>query len=175
MIVFGIGMPKTGTCSLTAALNRLGVPCLHDPSPHQARLILRGERVEPYQAACGHTLYRQWYRLYERYPAAKFVLTSRPKEEWLTSRVAHVYRERVAGGPWQHIDTRRDASDYDAHYRAVRRFFGRRPGFVELPLGSGWAPLCGVLGMPEPDEPYPHENTAIGGLRRLLSAMENAR
>jgi hypothetical protein len=30
---------------------------------------------------------------------------------------------------------------------------------VEWQPGDGWEPLCERLGIPQPDEPFPHENT----------------
>ena len=31
---------------------------------------------------------------------------------------------------------------------------------VEWRPGDGWAPLCAALGVPVPDEPFPHVNSA---------------
>ena len=31
---------------------------------------------------------------------------------------------------------------------------------LEMELGDGWAPLCGFLGVPVPDEPFPRANDA---------------
>lgn len=47
---------------------------------------------------------------------------------------------------------------YDAHNEAVRAAVpaGR---LVEWQPGDGWGPLCRGLGVPVPDEPFPHVNT----------------
>ena len=47
---------------------------------------------------------------------------------------------------------------YDAHNAAVRREVPADRLFEYQP-GDGWAPLCAALGVPEPDEPFPHTNT----------------
>ncbi len=47
---------------------------------------------------------------------------------------------------------------YEAHLEAVR---AEVPAdrLVEWVTGDGWAPLCAALGVPVPDEPFPHVNT----------------
>ena len=47
---------------------------------------------------------------------------------------------------------------YDAHNAAVRSEIPPERLFEYQP-GDGWAPLCAALGLPEPDEPFPHTNT----------------
>lgn len=47
---------------------------------------------------------------------------------------------------------------YEAHNAAVRAAIpaGR---LVEWRAGDGWEPICAALGVPVPDEPFPHVNT----------------
>jgi hypothetical protein len=47
---------------------------------------------------------------------------------------------------------------YEVHLAAVR---SEVPGdrLVEWVAGDGWVPLCDGLGLPVPDEPFPHVNT----------------
>ena len=47
---------------------------------------------------------------------------------------------------------------YEAHNAAVRSEIPPERLFEYQP-GDGWAPLCAALGLPEPDEPFPHTNT----------------
>ena len=56
--------------------------------------------------------------------------------------------------------TDRDAvmAAYEAHNAAVRSEIPPERLFEYQP-GDGWAPLCAALGVPEPDEPFPHTNT----------------
>jgi hypothetical protein len=47
---------------------------------------------------------------------------------------------------------------YEAHNAAVRAEVPASR-LVEWQPGDGWAPLCAVLGVDVPDEPFPHTNT----------------
>src|SRR4051812_26416718 len=47
---------------------------------------------------------------------------------------------------------------YDRHNAAVRREVPP-DRLVEWQPGDGWEPLCTALGVPVPDEPFPHVNT----------------
>jgi hypothetical protein len=45
----------------------------------------------------------------------------------------------------------------------VLAFFADKPGRLlrfDLWAGHGWAELCGFLGLPVPDRPFPHRNAA---------------
>ncbi|MFP3968529.1 sulfotransferase [Actinomadura fulvescens] len=97
--MIGAGLARTGTVSLTAAVEELGfTPCFHmrkvmaDPGTAQA--WLRASRGEPadwerifdgYQASVGLPGARFWRELVERYPEAKVVLTVREPEQWYDS------------------------------------------------------------------------------------------
>ena len=47
---------------------------------------------------------------------------------------------------------------YDAHNAAVRDAVPA-DRLVEWRAGDGWEPLCTALGVPVPEEPFPHVNT----------------
>ncbi len=124
-----------------------------------------------------------WRQLAEIHPDAKIVLSTRPAEDWYASCAATIFAS-IAVDPDEpdlDPDTRRLAvlarevirdgvfdgrlddpghcmAVYEAHNEAVRR---QAPPdrLVEVPVGSGWEPLCAGLGVPVPDEPYPHTNT----------------
>lgn len=50
---------------------------------------------------------------------------------------------------------------FERHNAAVRDAAqGRR--FLEYEVGSGWASLCGFLGVPVPGEPFPHSDDWLG-------------
>jgi hypothetical protein len=47
---------------------------------------------------------------------------------------------------------------YNAHNQAVRDVVD--PGrLIEWRSGDGWSSICDRLGLPQPDEPFPHVNT----------------
>jgi hypothetical protein len=84
--VFGIGLPKTGTTSLNAALNHLGFNSIHNPldlrrQAHEGQY--RFDR-DDWDALTnfGEHFYPQ---LDEAYPGSKFILTVRNEEEWAES------------------------------------------------------------------------------------------
>ncbi|WPJ97739.1 sulfotransferase [Coraliomargarita algicola] len=85
--VFVIGLPKTGTTSVDAALTMLGYRCRHNPFNFRA-LAMRGcyrfEPVDDWDALSnfGEHFYPQ---LDKEYPNSRFILTTREKESWLTS------------------------------------------------------------------------------------------
>ena len=45
-----------------------------------------------------------------------------------------------------------------------------RDRLVEWQPGDGWEPICDALGLPVPDEPYPHVNTTDDF--RAMTGME---
>lgn len=188
--IFGIGLSRTGTKSLTAALARLGYKAGHyDVSVRAVRL---GDR-EP---VLDHDLIRDWdaltdipiaavYRTLDRdFPGAKFVLTVRDERSWLASCERHYSADRSAYvrkhgiDPSRILDLRRRVygqevfaperfrSVYEQHVAgALSHFRGRSQDLLVLDVcgGAGWPELCGFLGRPVPPEPFPRENVWRGG------------
>lgn len=124
-----------------------------------------------------------WRELAEAYPDAKVVLTVHDPEDWFDSWPAISYRswldrpsdsfgsawrtmrqrvivERCLGG--QPHDPERVATAYRRHTDAVEAAVPHHRLLVHE-LGQGWQPLCGFLGRPVPDQPFPHvdDQTAV--------------
>jgi hypothetical protein len=67
-----------------------------------------------------------------------------------------------------------------AQYNMVRGIVSRER-LLEWSVEDGWEPLCEFLGKPVPDEPFPHENAAVGwagqemklGRRYIMGAVRN--
>ncbi|KAJ3471839.1 hypothetical protein MRS44_001938 [Fusarium solani] len=67
-----------------------------------------------------------------------------------------------------------------AHYSMVRGMVPKER-LLEWSVEDGWEPLCEFLGKPVPDEPFPHENAAVGwagqemklGKRYIMGAVRN--
>jgi hypothetical protein len=57
---------------------------------------------------------------------------------------------------WRDDDAAKAA--YDRHNAAVRRL-APPDRLVEWQAGDGWQPLCDALGVPVPEEDFPHVNT----------------
>lgn len=185
--VIGTGFGRTGTDSMREALNLLGFgPCHHmleilanAEQRTRWRAMVAGERAdwdhlfEGYRACVDWPSAHYWRALIAAYPEAKVILTWRTPESWWNSfsrTILNVMREpademtvgrhvvtEAFGGRF--ADRDHAIATYRAHVEAV---------LTEVPpgrllvhrLGDGWAPLCAHLGVPVPDVPYPHSNTA---------------
>jgi hypothetical protein len=169
--VFGIGLPKTGTSSLNAALLRLGYPAKHYPNPQRVY-----GAAEQWAALTDSPVIPHLEALAWRYPGALFVQTVRPLAEWLDSCENH-WRVRDPQPPiglWNRrsifgITTYNRAifaRVYTAHRARVSEFFRANPAlrYLEMDVchGAGYAELCPALGIATLNEEFPHENAAKG-------------
>lgn len=168
MKVFGIGLGKTGTTSLTAALRILGFTNVHYPESLQ--------QIAVADAAVGTPVYLWLDTLDRLYPGAKFIWTVRNENSWLASCALQYgpandlsrYDERVRA---MLLKLRRDifgAEWFDEALwrRALSRqrdkigeMFRERPRdllTMDLFAGDGWPELCAFLGKPVPDLPFPN-------------------
>jgi hypothetical protein len=185
--VFGIGLSRTGTLSLTRALSTLGWKAAHyDVALRAVRVA--GDRVVP-----DHDLISQWDALADipmaaiydqldrRYPGSKFVLTVRERSAWLESCERHLARDPSRYARKHGLDLaaiwalqkqvygetgfsrERFSAVYDRHVAGVLAYFrDRGPDLLVIDIcsGAGWAPLCAFLGRPVPAAQFPHENAA---------------
>jgi hypothetical protein len=182
--VVGVGLGRTGTNSLSVALNHLGIRTRHFPGPLTREDLRSGRKhlavLRDYQGIANGT--GAPYRLIDReYPDAKFVLTiRRDREAWIESKRRYAALELEN---WSRFDTATRASKrlireevygsfefdadawlaaYTGHTRAVLEYFAGRPaGLLEMDIGAGdgWDVLCPFLGVPAPTIPFPHENS----------------
>jgi hypothetical protein len=94
--IFGLGLTRTGTSSLTRALELLGYRSLHYPQDdrtrHEVKAFLAGgddrlrlSVLEKYDALTDTPICATFEGLDAAYPGSKFVLTAREKESWLAS------------------------------------------------------------------------------------------
>jgi sulfotransferase family protein len=74
-------------------------------------------------------------------------------EDWLAVVKALLARE--IGDDWD--DTAVLEAFYERHNAAVRRE-APKDRLLEWRAADGWEPLCRVLGLPVPEEPFPHRN-----------------
>lgn len=121
---------------------------------------------------------RYWRRLVEHYPYAKVVLTVRDPRKWYESVHESIYHTRSIlatddlyakrrqfvdqiiwegefGGRFEDAD--HAIAVFNAHNEAVRREVPAER-LLEFQVGDGWEPLCGFLGVPVPDQPFPRSN-----------------
>jgi glycosyltransferase involved in cell wall biosynthesis len=176
--VFGIGLAKTGTSSLHAALVHLGFRAVHR-GPEELRRAMADAAaagrplltgVDPgLDAFCDIEAVTFGFRELDRdYPGSKFVLTVRDEQAWIDSRVRHVRRNqalRDAGlphGDFLHVDVDGWRAERAAHHAAVAAHFAGRPEdllTLDLCAGEGWERLAPFLGWERvPERPFPWEN-----------------
>lgn len=165
--VFGIGLSKTGTTSLTTALRRLGYNAVHYPVQPVFKAAEMFDAITDLPAAAHYD------PLGMVYPLAKFILTIRDIDSWLESCSRHFVSEsrnptfqdyrRVVYGV-DKFDERFFRKAYTKHSNNVIRWAyrtGRTNKEVlifNLCGGEGYETLCPFLGLPVIDERFPHEN-----------------
>jgi hypothetical protein len=175
--VLGIGLSKTGTHSLTRALEMLGYRAIHYPSP---ALMLEGrydEAIGPYDAATDISVSAFYRELDRAYPGSRFILTIREPTGWLDSvedhrrRRAHEdttacpkagVREIVYGT--RGFDREMFARAAQRHTSEVMEYFADRPDDLLVldvcgePGDRVWKALCRFLDRPIPDCAFPYKN-----------------
>lgn len=92
--VFGIGLSRTGTKSLTTALNTLGWHVVHYPTDEQTLQDLRSTNtnfriLHQVDGITDLTVVPFYAQLDQLFPDSKFILTVRNQEQWLRSLRQH--------------------------------------------------------------------------------------
>ncbi|SIO58943.1 Glycosyltransferase, GT2 family [Singulisphaera sp. GP187] len=172
--VFGIGLPRTGTTSVAAAMMELGLKTCH--ACFDDALYDRGE------AFFDTPVYLDYPKLDQRYPGSKYILTWRDPHAWFASftRSLGPYFQRLRTESQLSADAQIDrrcyieafgtdepdeesfVARYREHRRQVEAYFRDRPNdllvFDLTDRGDPWDPLCKFLGLPRPAIPFPHVN-----------------
>lgn len=186
--VIGIGLPKTATTSLAAAMTQLGFfhADHHCPLTNQ---FLGVEDAMFFDSISDALAAHAFELLYHLFPNARFIVTERPEEAWRASYSNHnlTYHgiESCDLGEHGYAATRTvtrhglnqklmyfltslNAQSYDTayaeHQARVASFFRDKPADKLLRFnvfeGDGWEELCAFLGVPQPDTPFPNVNPA---------------
>jgi hypothetical protein len=189
--VFGLGLSRTGTRSLSAALHVLGFDTLHYPTD-QATLetLMRGDvkfpALDHYDGMTDITVSPYFEDLDQTYPGSKFILTVRDEEGWLRSCSNHwtgrpAFEETEEPERKVHLEIRRflRAAVYGSyefhperfvrtmrrHVDNVKRYFADRPNdllVLDIAGGDGYEKLAPFLGCPLPTQPFPHKGKRLG-------------
>jgi hypothetical protein len=154
--VFGIGLSRTGTKSLTSALNILGIKTIHYPDDDTTlRELVEGNYnlslLQHFDGVTDITVSPFYPQLDELFPNSKFILTVRNKTDWLRSLEKHwqgrpafvdynhqspLYNEihmnirrllRSANYGCYEFSAHRVSYVYDHHYQSVLNYFKNRP------------------------------------------------
>ena len=183
MKIFCIGLNKTGTRSLSDALEILGYRSLHWGGPEPAAALRRGpeirmaveravdegrpllEDIDDVDAYSDILALSTNFDVLDRqYPGSKFILTIRDLGEWLDSRRRHVetnverHERGEYSGTFLVVDYPGWTAERTEHERRVREYFGDRPHdllVLDISAGQGWETLCPFFGVPVPDVPFP--------------------
>ena len=197
--VIGSGLGRTGTLSTKLALEQLGfTPCHHMTEvlmhPQTIPLWVEAGNGKPdwdaifgdYQAMVDHPGCAYWRELMDHYPEAKVLHTVRDPDKWFDSTQATIFnphRPHPETEPMKAFFGQLNAwYGGDMHDRAFMIDFFRRhtekvlasvpkDRLLVFDVKQGWEPLCGFLGVPVPDTPYPRENSTEVFQQRVASGQ----
>lgn len=191
--VFGIGLSRTATTSLHKALGILGLRSFHWAFRPGNRILRLEDAyfcdalTDINAAFCFETLARMfpnakfiyttrpldtWEKSITRHYGVQTPgqLKKRMRKTPVTDTPApgalkhDVLYHAIHDGLYTGHASWKDA--YIAHEKAVKRFFGDSPQLMEFDIfrrGHGWNELCGFLGKPVPQTPYPTESWDANG------------
>lgn len=174
--VFGIGLSRTGTASLTYALRILGYRIIHYPKP----CIVPGliDKMKDVDGGTDTPIAVAYKDLDEAFPDSKFILTTRSLESWLTSVRNYKHLKHALEGDVEKIrlllyecnifDEEKFKEAYFRHHREVKEYFVNRNDLLIMNIikGDGWEKLCGFLDREIPEVLFPDRNkSSTGGLR----------
>ena len=182
--VFGIGLGRTGSVSLSRALEHLGIKTVHYPGDTTKQELLTGQcqlsMFKNYQGLVDGI--QPFYRhLDQCYPGSKFILTVREIEGLVRSRLRlkeflkalrpkmsplhreyHAYVEVSLFGAID-PDAPLIRAGIERHVADVTEYFRKRQEdllVLDIPGGDGWSELCPFLSVKTPDVPFPRSNSS---------------
>lgn len=165
--IFGVGLSKTGTNSLSEAMRILG---------YRAKNYLKNSDfldLSNIDFTNDMPIITRYKSLDYMYPGSKFILTTRSKDSWLKSCEAHwrnstppkinsrkmLYRLELYGT--LHFDKGLFSHIYDEHHKEVLAYFkNRKSDLLTLPVHctNKWEILCDFIGKQIPNVEYPIKN-----------------
>jgi len=174
-MVFGIGLSRTGTASLNAALNELGIKSKHFifyPSTTKIPYIYLA--LKDALAATDIPISANYKRIDKLYPNSKFILTIREIESWLNSckffftyriniEKAHKWLKEIHLKLYNTLkyDHEKFRIGYYNHLKDVQNYFRNRPEdliIIDIVGGEGYEKLCPFLGLGVLKKQFPHKN-----------------
>ena len=182
--IFNIGFNRCGTTSLTEALKILGYNTLHfsidgsiwnEDDSNQIESVIRTNQNndkklfkglhDDYQAFTDFFGEYYYQVLYRQYPNSKFILTTRPVEDWIVSVIKMEKKQRRSSYTTEE-NTKKRIIELVNHYfnykKEIKDFFKDKPNTLlqmDIPSGDGWEVLCTFLSKPIPKNiPFPNLN-----------------
>lgn len=162
MKIFGIGLTRTGTTSLTEALATLGYSAKHLPMSY--------EDIENHDVSTDTPVAARFPILDVFYPDSKFILTTRDKYSWIESAASLVRTDRdplwlLEGRAILYktvvFDRDKFLKAYDNYHNFVYGYFqDRKKNLLVLDLkeNNKWEKLCNFLNKDIPKSIYPKLN-----------------
>lgn len=205
--VIGAGFARTGTMSMQQALNDLGFgPTYHmndvfqNPAHAQTWLDYGDTTTADwdamfakYGATVDFPASLAWRELYDAYPEAKVVLTTRDPEKWWQSMEAVIWPTRTLFPAWlkraipftqrwtdmveklvwkntfdgKFLDKAHAIAVFNDHVEEVNAYCDPERLLV-FEVAQGWEPLCDFLDVPVPSGSFPHLNDTASLKRRFF-------
>lgn len=182
--IFGIGLAKTGTTTLSKALEILGYKSVHvecdvielSTINYCDDFSIKKDVIENNDAIIGAPLCLSYKKLAAEYPDSLFILTSRDVESWLRSCSVSFTQDlpmdrnhhALHRGLFNTVlyDKAKFLAGYYIYWESVVDFFsikykgdfGDRLLVFQLCSENGWFHLCNFLDKDIPNVPFPHEN-----------------
>lgn len=150
--IFGIGLSRTGTTSLTHALIHVGINMIHYPSKEQL--------FDPNVKAVSDIPVAQYFKeLDKQFPNSRFIYTVRDEESWLISMENHFAKHKLSNARVWFRENRKEVYgsvnfDKDLYLEAfrkhdndVRTYFKNRNDLLILNIqeGDSWDKLLPYL------------------------------
>lgn len=178
MKIFGTGLQRTGTMSLTTALKKLNYQA--NQFPKELYTDIHHPIIDEFDAFTDFPIPILYKVLDRTYPGSKFIHTIRDEQKWLKSvhwlfttgsikfntdknEYAHTFHQAFYGS--SEFDEELFLSRYREHNEEVEAYFAERPhDFLKINLAEGacYEKICAFLGVPIPEEPFPYTNQREG-------------
>jgi hypothetical protein len=162
MKIFGIGLTRTGTTSLTEALKMLGYSAVHCPMSY--------EEIDKHESSTDTAVAARFEFLDLLYPGSKFILTIRDLDSWIESASSlirsdkdPIWKLETRSKLWGSLvfDRENFIEGYHKHHSKVLHHFRNRPNdflILDLKATEKFEKLCSFLDKPIPSNDYPHLN-----------------
>jgi len=164
--IFGLGLSRTGTTTLTKVLNETGLKLIHYPSKEDLFSFNN-------DGATDIPVIPVYKQLDQSFPNSKFILTVRDKDEWMSKIEPYLERKKqwnqsqtqvetrvkVYGAPF--FDKKSYSKAYDDHHKDVEKYFSKRKkDLLILNIIDGDSPkkLFDFLGIDNPPLEFPVTN-----------------
>lgn len=142
-MIFGVGLPRTGTKSLAKALEVLDI--------HGQHYCVLNKKIIPSKSdtigyIIDNSFYKQYQYLFKEKPASKYILTTRERGKWLLS--------------CKRFQITPDMPDIIEYKNNVIDLFKDSKNLLVMDINVKykWSMLCSFLNKPIPDIPFPGDN-----------------